>query len=262
MEPWIKPERLTLPQVTICTASSVNIDATIAALEASLDKVSFADCILFTNVNVLPRNPLIRVIQIGPIQSGRAYSEFLVKHLADFVETSHCLIVQWDGHVLNAENWDPCFLEFDYIGARWPQFGDGYDVGNGGFSLRSRRLLLACQSPRLQEIHPEDTVICRTYRNWFESQGLRFADCATADRFSAERAGDLQTSFGFHGIWHMPQILGADRFWQFYCDLDDRTSAHRDVVALLKELIVGNSGLKRALRLLANWIGTSIKKGN
>ena len=33
----------------------------------------------------------------------------------------------------------------DYIGAPWPHFRDGHNVGNGGFSLRSRRLLEACR---------------------------------------------------------------------------------------------------------------------
>ena len=51
------------------------------------------------------------------------------------------LLIQWDGYVVNPEAWDPAFLGCDYLGAKWYWHDDGMRVGNGGFSLRSRRLL-------------------------------------------------------------------------------------------------------------------------
>jgi hypothetical protein len=48
--------------------------------------------------------------------------------------------------------------------------------GNGGFSLRSRRLLQALQDPRIALSVVEDETICRTFRPLLERDyGIRFA---------------------------------------------------------------------------------------
>ena len=96
----------------------------------------------------------VRVVRIGRLKSASEYSFFVLKALHEYVETQHCLLVQWDGFVTNANAWRPDFLAFDYIGAPWPQFSDGRNVGNGGFSLRSRKLLKACAAGGILGIPP------------------------------------------------------------------------------------------------------------
>lgn len=251
--------RLALPQVTLCAVSSINVTATIRALEASIAKIDFADCLLFTHEPLPPLHPPIRAVPIARLTSSQAYSEFLLSQLAAHVGTSHCLVIQWDGHVLDAGRWDPAFLDYDYIGASWPQFSDGHDVGNGGFSLRSKRLLDACRAPRFKPAHPEDTMIGRTHRPWLEAQGLRFAPRAIADRFSAERAGDVSTSFGFHGVWHMPQVLGIEEFWSIYRTLDDRSTVRHDLGQLLQQVGRGKCGTRRAVRMLVDRLSDALK---
>ena len=248
-------ERLSLPQVTLCAVSSSNIPATIEALEASLAQISFGDAILFTHLD--PRadhpdmHPGVRVVRIDRLGSSTAYSEFVLTGIVDHIRTGHCLIVQWDGHVIDAARWRAEFLEYDYIGARWPQFDDGRDVGNGGFSLRSRRLMEACRAPEFQPHHPEDLAICRTNGAWLEGQGMRFAPSWLADRFSAERAGDPEASFGYHGVFLMPRVLGADRFWRAYRTLDDRASLWRDFAKIVKALQGGPNSVLRSVRMTA-----------
>lgn len=259
MRPAATRQRLALPDVTLCAATSVNVEATLRALEASLAQADFAACLLFTDAQVRPDHPGIRIVPIQRLATAQAYSAFLLGQLADHVETSHCLVVQWDGHVIDARHWDPAFLDHDYIGASWPQFGDGHDVGNGGFSLRSRQLLQACQSPRFQQAHSEDVLIGRVHRPWLESQGLRFAPRHLADRFSAERAGDPQHSFGYHGVWHMPRLLGVDRFWEIYRTLDGRSTIRHDFAAVLKQVAQGKGGAGRALQLLAGRVVDAFK---
>lgn len=251
--------RLALPQVTLCAATSVNVVATIRALEACLAQIDFGECLLFTDAAVTPP-PSIRVVPIARLASAGAYSRFVLGGLADHVSTSHCLVVQWDGHVIDAGRWDPGFLECDYIGASWPQFSDGHDVGNGGFSLRSRRLLLACQDARFASADAEDMQIGRTHRAWLEAQGLRFASRALADRFSAERAGDVSASFGYHGVWHMPRVLGVAEFWRLYRTLDARGTIRHDVASLMKQVLRGSGGTGRALRLLADQAIDAIRR--
>ncbi|MCW2396641.1 MULTISPECIES: DUF5672 family protein [unclassified Sphingobium] len=246
--------RLVLPQVTLCAATSVNVAATLRALEASLDKVEFAECKLFTDAPVKADHPGITVVHIGPLCSTEAYSDFVLSHMVDHIETSHCLISQWDGHVLNAQRWRPEFLEYDYIGARWPQFADGHDVGNGGFSLRSRRLMEACREPGFNASHVEDIAIGRTNRKWLEDMGLCFAPPQLADVFATERAGDLKKSFGYHGVWHMPRAIGVRAFWQMYRDLDNKGTVRADFVTILKEVGNGAGGAQRVTQMIFDYM--------
>ena len=244
--------RLALPQVTLCAATSVNVKATIRALEASLAQIDFAACKLFTDAPVTSSHPDISIVPIERLGSSAAYSNFLLSQMVDHVETSHCLVAQWDGHVIDAGWWRPEFLEYDYIGASWPQFDDGKDVGNGGFSLRSRRLMEACRAPQFLPSHPEDVAIGRENRSWLEEIGLRFAPRVIADLFSTERGGDLQTSFGYHGAWLMPEAIGVDAFWSLYRVLDDRGTIRHNFAAIMKQIARGSGGWRRALRMIAD----------
>lgn len=242
--------RLALRQITLCAATSVNVAATIRALEASLEQVDFAACKLFTDVPVVPDHPAIEVVPIARLASSAAYSDFLLSHMVDHVDTSHCLIAQWDGHVLDAARWRPEFIDYDYVGASWPQFDDGHDVGNGGFSLRSRRLMMACREPGFVPSHPEDIAIGRINRAWLEGRGLSFAPRSLADLFAAERASDIARSFGYHGVWHMPRAIGVEAFWDLYRGLDDRGTIRHDFAAIFKDIGQGRGGMARRLRLL------------
>ena len=224
-------------------------------------RIDFAACKLFTDVEIMPIPMGIEVIKIPRVSSAAAYSHFVLNNLVDQIDTSHCLIAQWDGHVVDASKWQPGFLDFDYIGARWPQFVDGHDVGNGGFSLRSRRLMEACKSPEFQRSHPEDVAIGRINRGWLEGLGMRFADSAVADSFSVERKGSLQSSFGFHGVWHMPRVIGLDRFWDVYSSLTDRSTIRHDLFKIAATLSPQPRGLRRAARLIADQLRDAIQKG-
>jgi hypothetical protein len=242
--------RLELPTVTLCAASSVNVPATLAALRSCLDQADFAECMLFTDAAELAADPAIRLVPIARLNSSQDYSRFILRELVDHIRTDYCLIVQWDGFIIDAGQWRAGFLEFDYIGAPWPQFSDGHDVGNGGFSLRSRKLLKACRDPSFREEHPEDIAVCRTNRDLLESRhGIRFADRSTAGHFSVERAAPASPTFGFHGIFNMSNALGGDRFWQIYSTLDDRRTAFTDYGLLMRQLGRGRDPTARRARL-------------
>mgnify|MGYP003638660102 CR=1 FL=1 len=251
-------DRLALPQVTLCAASSVNVAATLRALEASLAQVDFAACLFFTDALVVPTHPGITIVPVAPIRSAAAYSDFLLTRMIDHVATSHCLVAQWDGHVVDAGQWRADFLDHDYIGASWPQFADGHDVGNGGFSLRSARLMALCRDKGFAGFHPEDVAIGRDNRAWLEGQGMCFAPRALADRFSAERAGDVAASFGYHGVWHMPRAIGVAAFWEIYCTLDDRGTVHHDFGALWRALGEADHFGWRRLRMICDYIRDAV----
>ncbi|MBV7266323.1 DUF5672 family protein [Erythrobacter ani] len=254
--PPIPSERLTLPEVTICAASSTNVEATILALKTSLAYVEPADAILFTDVDLeqvgLVVGEGIRVVKIGELTTSAAYSQFILEQLVDHIESSHCLVVQWDGHIIDPACWSPEFLEYDYVGASWPQFGDGHCVGNGGFSLRTRKLMDACRAPGFESHHPEDVAICRTNRTLLDQSGIRFAPVELADKFAAERASDPSRTFGYHGVFLMPKVLGAEGFWEVYLSLDERGSLKPDFGTLRRAVQHGEHGGRRSLRMVGD----------
>lgn len=48
------------------------------------------------------------------------YNLFVLYQLMYYIETDYCLIVQNDGWVLNGQNWQDAYREYDYIGAPLP----------------------------------------------------------------------------------------------------------------------------------------------
>jgi hypothetical protein len=247
--------RVALPQVTLCAATSVNVAATLAAMRHSMALCDFGAAVLLTDRLDNVHCDGIAIKRIAPLTSAVAYSRFILSQLSQHISTSHVLVVQWDGFVVRPAAWDPIFLEFDYIGAVWPQFDDGVAVGNGGFSLRSKRLLDACRAIGLTD-HPEDVAICRTHRSQLEQNfGIRFADPATAARFSYERSVRSGAEFGFHGAFNLPAHLGPDGFWRIYEQLDDRRGLAPDFRQLLWTVLFQPNGLARAWRMLLHWFG-------
>ncbi|MBI1394404.1 MAG: methyltransferase domain-containing protein [Betaproteobacteria bacterium] len=227
-----------LDQVTLVCVDCVNVPLALQAMQRSMSACTFARAVLFTSAPV-EAPPGIEVIVIPAIRSKREYSHFVVKQLPAHVRTSHALVIQWDGFVVRPEAWDPAFLDCDYIGAPWPPDLSPVPVGNGGFSLRSRRLLDVLLDPsfREEEIIHEDQSICVHFRERLENEfGIRFAPLELAGRFSHETTQSGQPTFGFHG----PQNL-----WMYWKepDLDEflRTVSrgvlkHPEVVWLARHL--------------------------
>lgn len=228
--------RLDLPEVTLVAASGKALPATVRALRKSLAQVRPADVILFSDASA-PVADLgdIRYVKTAKMGSREAYSRFVLKELTGYIETDFVLCVQWDGYILNAQNWSEDFLGVDYVGAPWPQFEDGHDVGNGGFSLRSRRLLQACADDRIGGSEAEDIAICRRSRPWLESEyGIRFADRDLACRFSYERTVARGGEFGFHGAFNMAGVMPHSEFRGIIGSLDAEVLRRSDMIELLR----------------------------
>jgi hypothetical protein len=152
-------------------------------------------------------------------------------------------VVQWDGFITDPTRWDPRFLEYDYIGAPWPDQDPA--VGNGGFSLRSRRLVDALAAMDTPEVHPEDHRICQLYRPQLEADfGIRFAPVELAARFSWETGEPPGPSFGFHAFFNFHRVLDEGELLAYF-DLCD-TGILYSVPArrLLKQLY--RTGMHRA----------------
>jgi len=201
--------RLDLRDVTICAVDSVNVELAARALNLSVAQCEFRDAILFSDA---PVEGAFRAVEIDKIESTAAYSNFVFKRLPKLIETPFLLVVQWDGYVIDSGAWSPAFRDYDYIGAKWPGVTDGMSVGNGGFSLRSRKFMSALMADRfpLSSDANSDTIACRKYRPLLESDyDIRFAPESVADVFSYETTSPSEygkpwpRTFGFHGMGNM-----------------------------------------------------------
>ncbi len=231
--------RLKLPAVTLCAIDTRCPALAAQALSRSMAAVDFARAVLFTN-DWQPTLPCdgIELVDIGPLHSGEDYSRFVLRQLPLHIQTPHVLVTQWDGFVIDARAWQPQFLDWDYIGAVWPDQPAAACVGNGGFSLRSQRLLQAGLDARIDQEHPEDLMLARRYRTLLETaHGVRFAPPALARQFAFENEAPRGATFGFHGPRHLPRFVDPATLSAWLDALPDAFFRSRDARRLARALI-------------------------
>lgn len=194
-----------IPGTTLVCADCAYQDLAADAIVRTLAHCRFERVLFFTDVPIVV--PGAQTVPIPAIASLQDYSRFMIKGLHRYVETDFALVIQYDGYVLDGSRWSPEFQGYDYVGAPWPG-AEGLAVGNGGFSLRSRKLLRALQDPDLEPGTPEDAAICRSHRPLLEQRhGLRFAPPEVAARFSFEALPPAAPTFGFHGVSHLYRMF-------------------------------------------------------
>ena len=231
---------LELPGVTLCCVDTANHALALEALERSRVGVRFARTLFLTSGFPSDRSPPpdIEIVVIAPIAGREAYSQFVLKGLLPHVATPHVLLVQWDGFVVNPDAWEQSFLDCDYIGARWFWHNDHMRVGNGGFSLRSQRLLAALQDSRIVLRGPEDETIGRAFRPLLETEyGIRFASDAQADRFAFEAAHPIGKPFGFHGLFNFCRVMSADDIARLAAGFSDAITRSLQAKSLLRNCV-------------------------
>jgi hypothetical protein len=174
------------------------------ALYYSKKNINFGKIKMLSPIKPIELSNDIEYIKIQTL-SYSDYSNFVIRELNNYVDTKYVLLIQNDGFVTNIDNYDPRFLEYDYIGAPWRNIAhyNFIRVGNGGFSLRSKRFLEVCQKYCPSNGFNEDHLICITYRDIFLSHGIKYAPVEIAAIFSYEIKCDDTLSpndtFGIHG---------------------------------------------------------------
>jgi len=169
-------------------------------------------------------------VKIDPINDKRDYSRLMLKELGRHITTDRFMVIQYDGIPIDRDLWQDDFMKYDYIGATWPWGPADQRVGNGGFSIRSRRIHELCLQDEMEFDPPgygdnnymEDTHICRLYRGWLESQGMLYAPPALANQFSAEFPGGRFPTYGFHGTLCLPHYLSDDHMKFYIENLSDK----------------------------------------
>lgn len=210
-----------MEKIILVQINCVNAIDGINAMHYSMRGMKFSDAILFTHEDIEAEG--IRVVKIDKLNSVDAYNDKVLRlyeMLEELkVEYDFMLLVQNDGFIISPELWDPQFLAFDYLGAPWPNnkewvdkqakvndkmIGDWNRIGNGGFSLRSRRFVYHASFFNSCSGLGEDVFLCL-----FQSlPSFKFPSIELALKFSYENPiaetdyrpyFDKTKHFGFHG---------------------------------------------------------------
>lgn len=166
-----------------------------------------------------------------PFNSSQEWSRYITNHLDQHFWTDFVILVQADGFALCPHHWHDEFLDYDYIGAPWPRslfhlrpwwHWWGSRVGNGGFSLRSKKWVHTCATtpgwmndPR--RTFAEDMYFCRVRNAYMRRRGCRLAPLPVAMQWSYERPlpehpeHEMGSAFGFHGWWNLSLTRGHSR---------------------------------------------------
>lgn len=197
---------LSLPNVELIAirGGGDSSDHFVRALKVCMSLVNFGKVTFFTNEAVSAQDG-IDVVEI-PAMDLRGYSRFCIQELNQRTVLPFCLLIQSDGFLTNPSAWRERFLRYDYIGAPWAaeMVCEADRVGNGGFSLRSRKFLEVCERFPFPIEGNEDHLLCRSHRAWMVEQGIQFAPLHIAAKFSREQylsefTNSPSSYFGFHG---------------------------------------------------------------
>jgi hypothetical protein len=193
------------------------VDSLCSIGAAAKDKFGFGQVVVLSARTPRQVHEGVRNVQINRMNLAQ-YSRFVFSRIYNYTDKPFILIYQDDGFALRPDLWDPEFLNYDYIGAPWPEkfpwSARGCSVGNGGFSLRSRKLCKFCSTLAYPDGTPEDMIICVFYRKLLEENGFKFAPVDIAKKFSYEHqfdsSHDITTSFGFHGKHNVHLVDGMN----------------------------------------------------
>lgn len=214
---------------------------TYLALKKCLKQCSFKDIKIISCTEIPHCDlPIIKI----PETTRESYSEFCVTYLKDYIDTDFCMTFQQDGFIIDTKYWTDEFLNYDYIGAPWLM--SEFDlqnirlnkpfnlVGNGGFSLRSKKFLSDAATikynPNLKfQAHieagvlatPEDWFICSYNYTDMIDKGIKFPSIKLAYQFSVEHPSahkvfnrdnlESYKSFGFHGQFNTAAMKLLDK---------------------------------------------------
>lgn len=209
--------KLNLNNVTLFCVSNVKHDIQLTVLEHCMEKINFGAVKFITNKDIHhDKITIVNVEELNHIDYPKGWSEFTIYKLQQYIDTDFALHVHNDGFIVNPDSWTDEFLKYDYIGAPWPDksfiddFGENIRVGNGGFCLKSKKLLkifteLNIPWTAYREHWHDDGFISMAHVHELKQNGIKYPDAALAYRFARELpCDDLDNNikpFGFHGYF-------------------------------------------------------------
>lgn len=126
--------KLQLPTVTLLMVDCVNATKAAKVVDHCKKMCDFGAVKFLTSADIEHEN----LVKIPPLNSLVQYSIFMLSKSHEYIDTPNVLTVQCDGWILNPNSFKPEWLDLDFIGGLYIQTDQ---VGSGGFSLRSKRIM-------------------------------------------------------------------------------------------------------------------------
>ena len=225
-----------LLNIDLISINCVNPSLSVAAIRHCQKHFKFGRSTLVSHIEPEDHEG-IEFVSAGQKLDWYQYNNEILQ-LSKYSDNEFVLVIQDDGYIINPSLWDEEFLKYDYIGAPWP-IEDSWismqtpsqqpfmrmnfpqnRVGNGGFSLRSKKFLEFSSQFQSAEQLGEDTFLCtRKYKDAI-SAGIRFAPFELAVKFAYENPcfeydghhwnERIQFDSSNHFGWHGHQFANKD----------------------------------------------------
>lgn len=146
----------------------------------------------------------------------KAYNDLLMT--ASFwkqFEGNHLLIIQEDSFLFKGGSEFNRFLQYDYIGAPWYHLPGYLEVGNGGFSLRNKYIMLEIISRITPAMIPQDEMVLRNMnmrKFTVPPEDVYFAKAMQQFHIGKLAPREVAQSFSVECIPH-PDPFGGHQFW-------------------------------------------------
>lgn len=211
---------LSLPNITLIAVATKDPHKALAALQYSSQQIQFGAVKLVSNLTVKHNTHGVAFEYVPKFATIDDWNHYIVYRLHEHVQTDYCLLIHEDGFVVNPQQWQDAFLEYDYIGSPWSMevataIQGGRDqplsrVGNS-VSIRSKKLL---QLPsqinmpwlRYNGDYNEDTQLTAHNRTLLEAHGISYAPIDIAVHFGREHTmpenEHITHPFVFHKYQH------------------------------------------------------------
>jgi hypothetical protein len=199
---------LDLSRVTLLFVETRAHEITKRVIDDCLTKATFGDVLIYSDKPDLIPVSGARYIQCPDFANKKKAGAFYYGRAMEAVETDFALMLEWDAGIFDETKWLPEFFDYDYIGAPWvrPQ-DDGHNVGNGGFTLMSKKLgHYAVEHVRQYPVYT-DWDFCRFQRPKYEAAGFKWPNADLASYFAWELGTRNPDHFGYHGAFNWPDVL-------------------------------------------------------
>ena len=204
---------LDLSPVTLLFVETRAHAVTKRVIDDCLSKAAFGDVLIYTDKPDLIPVPGARYEIVPDFPDKKAAGYFYYSEAMAKVETDFALMLEWDAGICDPAKWKPEFFDYDYIGAPWPSSyrNSPYYVGNGGFTLMSKKLgHFICENAREHPLYTDMDVCRSSHRQFYDAAEFKWADRDLASYFSWELGQRNPDNFGFHGAFTWPAVLPRD----------------------------------------------------
>lgn len=198
--------KLKLKDITLLVLHLSGKPYPIEGLEQCLKYADFGEVCLLTNDEYFTHS-IIKNKHIPSIKTMDEYSLFFIRELWKCFDTKFCMTAHHDGFIINPESWTDKFLNYDYIGAPWKFYGPRFQdilsqpgIGNGGFTLRSKKI---CKyvSENYFIINDNEDKYYSNVIDCHKPDYIKYPSVKLALQFSQESLFDPNIRpFGFHNF--------------------------------------------------------------